>query len=96
MFGRLLELSRFCGVLTDCDGTEPDFPQRAAQAIPSVPLPDWETLLLHTAAAAYGRENPTPAADAFAREVYQKAARSLFPQLPWYRKLLFRYWKFFL
>lgn len=96
VFSRLLELFRFCGVLAGCDGTEPDFPQRAAQALPPVSLSEWETVLQYAAMAAYGRAAPGPAADAFVREVYQRSARFLLPHLPWHKKLLFRLWKVFL
>lgn len=95
-FGHLLDLFCFCGVLMDCDGMEPNFPQRAAQVIPLVSPKEWETVLRYTSEAAYGRAAPDDAGDTFVREIYQKSARFLFPRLPWHKKLLFRFWKVFL
>lgn len=96
LFGHLLAAFRFCGILTDLNGTEADFPQRASEAIPAVSLADWNEAVQIISAAAYGQEGPEPDGDAFVRKVYRRAVREMFRRLPWSRKLIFRFGKGFL
>lgn len=91
-FSRLLEMLRRYGLLSGCDGTEADFPQRLAQALPGLGEADARRMTAVTARAAYGEAPPGEEEKAFAAGYYHRAAKEVCAQLPWYRRLGFRFW----
>ena len=90
-FGRLLSLLRFSGALPDCDGQEADFPQRFAEAVPTVSEADAVRMRRDAQAAAYGPGTLPADADTFARQLYQRAADSLYDGLSLWKRFLFRW-----
>ena len=91
-FGRLLSMTKFSGLLADCDGQEPDFPARLSAAVPSISEADAAQLCRAAEAAAYGYSAVPDAAHSFARELCQRAADSLYSGLNVWKRFLFRWW----
>lgn len=92
IFARLLEMLERYGLLTGCNGGEPDFALRLAQALPAVGEAEAERLVAVTARAAYGETPPGEGENAFAAGLYHRAAKAVCAQLPWYRRLGFWFW----
>ena len=92
-FGRLLSMTRFAGLLTDCDGQEADFPERLSAAVPAISEPEAVRLRGLAEAAAYGPDTLPEEAHAFARTLCERAARTLYGGLNFRKRLLFR-WRY--
>lgn len=92
VFSRLLEMLGHYGLLSGCEGTEADFPQRLAEALPGLGEADARRLAEAAARAAYGETPPGDEEKAFAAGYYHRAAKEVCAQLPWYRRLGFRFW----
>ncbi|MBR3569301.1 MAG: transglutaminase family protein [Oscillibacter sp.] len=91
-FGRLLSMLRFSGAVpADCDGQEADFPARLSAAVPTIPEADAVRLRLDAQAAAYGSGGASQERDAFARELCQRAADTLYAGLNLWKRFLFRW-----
>ena len=91
-FGRLLSMTRFAGLLTDCDGQEADFPARLSAAVPGISEADAARLCRTAEAAAYGPGSIPDEANGFARELCRRAAESLYSKLNIWKRFLFRWW----
>ena len=91
-YGRLLSMLRFSGVMPDCDGQEADFPERLSAAIPAIAEPDAVRLYRTAQAAAYGPDSVPEAEHAFARNLCQRVAESLYDRLNVWKRFLFRWW----
>lgn len=91
-FGRLLSMTKFSGLLTDCDGQEADFPARLSAAVPAISEADAVRLCRTAETAAYSQNTVPDEAHDFARELCQRAADSLYGGLNLWKRFLFRWW----
>lgn len=94
VFGRLLQMLHFCGRLTEYDGTQEDFPEKLS-GVCALSHADAAKLREIVERAAYGAGEPEDAEENFVREMYRKAAETLYRELGWEKKLIFRYVKAF-
>ena len=94
VFDRLLQMLRFCGYMTEYDGTQEDFPEKLAAAC-ALPHADAVRLQQIVERAAYGAGSPEEAEEDFVRKMYLRAAEHLCQELSRAKKLVFRYIKAF-
>jgi transglutaminase-like putative cysteine protease len=95
VFSRLTQLLRFGGYLREFDGTEDDFAERYAAAVPAVTREEAARLLEIVGKAAYGPAAPEEAEEEFVRKICRATAGYVYAGLTRPRKLVFRYIKGF-
>ncbi len=94
IFDRLLEMLHFCGYLAEYDGTQEDFPEKLA-AVCGLSAADAVRLQKIVERAAYGAKRPEEAEEEFVRKTYVRAADTLYQELGWKKRMVFRYIKAF-
>lgn len=92
-FGRLLSMLHFAGLLSDCDGQEPDFAARLSSAVPAIAEPDAVRLCRIAEAAAYGPDKASEEDNAFSRRICRQTAAALSQTLNFWKRLAFR-WRY--
>lgn len=95
IFGRLMNMLHFAGYLSGYNGTEKDFTEKLAEAVPDMKREEAERLVESVSRAAYGQSEPEPAENDFARRLYRKTADRLIGEMSAFRRLQFRYVKAF-
>lgn len=93
LFGRLMELLRFCGKLTDCDGNETDFPQRLAASVSGVSVREAQRVTSQVQSAAYGPQDCAPVQTSELQHIYRQATQSLPQELSPFRRWVGKYVK---
>ncbi len=96
-FDRLIRMLHFCGILQDCQGSEPDFSERLLAQICSVTPEEWAQFYDLVSEIAYGTEEDADAAvlnvsaGTYAQEIYQKIEEELCSRLGWWKRQIFLY-----
>lgn len=95
IFGILISMLHFCGILKQYDGSESDFADKLSEAIPRISKDEAYILVETVTKAAYGNTKPTKEDNDFVKQIYDRISASVYTKLNWRKKLLFRYLKTF-
>lgn len=94
IFGRLVELLHFGGLLSGCDGLEEDFAERLAGEVPAISGEHACRVVAYALKAAYGKEENTEERECLI-SAYQYAAEAVYGGLGIAGRLIFRYVRVF-
>ncbi len=93
LFDLIIRSIHFCGILKDCNGSEPDFSQRLCENIPSL-SPDHSAKLINIMLAVnYSNYTHDPDDDDFLRKIYLEITHSLYSNMKWYKKPIYKFIK---
>lgn len=95
IFGRFMEMLRFCKKADQEDGQETDFVLQISEWIPELPAEDAKRFMEYVHAAAFGPEAESPEHKWFVFFFYRNAAEALYREQNRYRKVCFKYIKGF-
>lgn len=95
IFGRLMEMLHWCGVLADMDGTEKSFQDKLQEAVPGCDGKKTEIFIKAVRNAAYGPGGESPEDAAAAVQVYRGIAEALYSRQANWKRFLFKYVKAF-
>lgn len=95
LFGRLVELLHFGGLLPGCDGLEEDFAEKLTEAVPAISKEHARRIMAYAFQAAYGREEESAEERESLKKAYRYAAESVYGGLGVGRRLIFRYVRVF-
>lgn len=95
VFHRLMEALHFSGLLLEYTGSEPDFAEQFAQAVPVISGEEAEKMAAIVSKAAFGPEKPDIKEDEFVRFIYRCTVRSIYAELTRPKKIVFRFIKAF-
>lgn len=86
----MIYLLHFAGYLREYDGSEKEFGEKLAEALPVLLKEEAEQLTELVNAEAFGRPDSVSSGDlVFAEELYERIRREIFSELTIYRKLWF-------
>lgn len=95
LFGRLLQAIQFDGRLRGYVGSEADFAQQFAAALPAFSPEDVKQVLDIVNRAAFGHSRIPVSQTKIVRRFYFRVMQNLYVKLPWWKKIVFRYGKQF-
>ena len=95
LFGRLLQAIQFDGRLRGYVGSEADFAQQFAAALPAFSPEDVQQVLDIVNRAAFGHSRIPVSQTKIVRRFYFRVMQNLYVKLPWWKKIVFRYGKQF-
>lgn len=95
IFGLLISMLHFGGILEKYDGSEVDFADKLSEAIPHIPKDDIYKMIELVTKAAYGNIKPKKQDNDFVKQMYDRISARIYTKLNWRKKLLFRYFKVF-
>ena len=95
VFHRLMEVLHFTGLLSEYTGSEPDFAEQFAQAVPVISQKEAEKLAAIVSKAAFGPAKSDVKEDEFVRLIYRCTVRSIYAELTRPKKIVFRFIKAF-
>ena len=93
IFGLLMQMLHFGGILSEYDGTEEDFAEKLSEVISTVSAKDFERLIDIVTRAAYSEEIPKKSEQIFVKQIYKRTSIFVYNRLKWWQKLIFKYWK---
>ncbi len=95
IFGRLLDMLHWCGLLSGMDGTEKDFQQRLIEAVPECDGERTAAFLKRVREEAYGPNVPSDKGDDGAFRYYCDVSKLLYDRQSFWKRVKFRYLKGF-
>lgn len=95
IFYRMIEALHFGGILSEYSGSELDFAKRLTEAVSNVSEDEAEKIASIVSKAAFSSTPPDSEEDKFARSVYHCVAASVYAELKWPKKIIFRFIKAF-
>lgn len=96
IFGLMIDMLHFSGVLKEYDGTEEDFAKKLSEIVINVSESEVSKMIEIVTEAAYGQTAPKKADQGFVRNMYKRISAFIYNQLKWQKKLIFRYIKAFI
>ena len=96
LFDRLTGALHFGGILTECDGSEADFADRLARAVPDISAEEAQSFVETVSRAAFGNSPVSDEEKQLAAAVYGRGAAYTYQGLKWHEKLFFKYVKVYI
>lgn len=90
---RMLEVLGMAGKMKDCDAMEADFSEKLSHAVPSISRAEAVQIQRAALQESFGNEELSKMQGRETRRVYKKACSYVYKNLPWYKKMYFRYGK---
>ncbi len=96
IFFMLIQMLHFSGMLIEYDGTESDFADTLSKELPDVEFDNISKAVDIAVCTEYGNVDESQNDRDFVKKIYFDVASKVYKRLKWYKKLLFRYLKFFI
>lgn len=90
---RMLEVLGMAGKMKDCDAMGADFSEKLSHAVPSISRAEAVQIQRAALQESFGNEELSKMQGRETRRVYKKACSYVYKNLPWYKKIYFRYGK---
>ena len=94
LYDRMLRAIHWTGILKEYDGSEPDFPKKLSETL-KLPSGLVQEAFSHVSQAAYGSGPPSESGQSAMGTLYWKVTKALYAQLPWWKKIWFKFFKVF-
>ena len=90
---RMLEVLGMAWKMKDCDAMGADFSEKLSHAVPSISREEAVQIQRAALQESFGNEEISKMQGRETRSVYKKACSYVYKNLPWYKKMYFRYGK---